>query len=547
MSTNDAVFLAPEFKRRVPSLLAVNTFLVLGMIVLIVSSLLSEGTLGHYVIGVGVEFLLAFVAMFFIKAQKLSVRETLRLHWPGWKPLALSVVLAVGLWVLGVFFNVITSLVFGYVAPSVPDSYPQTLLESLAFLAGTLIAAPLCEEVMFRGYVQRAYGRSGPWTGILVSSVLFSVYHLRFQGLFALIPVAIGLGIVAWRSNSILPGIVLHAVYNSIASFLMLCGVFLPMQVFTALILGMVCLAVLFVPLAIAALWGLWQVTQPPRPQSLPRLTGFKRWIWLLPLAVLLAAYGYFGVFYEVMLGRFPEAFAVDSIDLQAPAGWESASRWSYGLYDALSKPVGQAECSLEPQAESFVFVCESHQEAFDNDLPIEGFLGLSDGGRDTSWSQNVTWSRNGGHLLTLEGDYKITDAALSWNLPSDGEPAVLSVSDADGDVKPVSISGEALFHGEWPWRLSALPFQIAYGGSLPLFWVDDAGQLQSSDAQIVVRGGEPTWTPAGIFITWKVTVTYVTLAGDEVELVAWYEADAPHTLVRYDDGVVSYLLEAVE
>ena len=43
---------------------------------------------------------------------------------------------------------------------------------------------------MFRGYVQRAYDRGKPLTGIMVGGLIFALYHLQFQGLFALLPVA---------------------------------------------------------------------------------------------------------------------------------------------------------------------------------------------------------------------------------------------------------------------------------------------------------------------------------------------------------------------
>jgi hypothetical protein len=55
----------------------------------------------------------------------------------------------------------------------------------------------------------------------------------------------------------------------------------------------------------------------------------------------------------------------------------------------------------------------------------------------------------------------------------------------------------------------------------------------------VVVRNAEPVWTPVGSFIAWRVTV------GDRQ--TAWYDAEAPHTLVRYDDGLVTYLLSDVE
>ncbi|NLE76941.1 MAG: hypothetical protein GX605_09345, partial [Chloroflexi bacterium] len=55
----------------------------------------------------------------------------------------------------------------------------------------------------------------------------------------------------------------------------------------------------------------------------------------------------------------------------------------------------------------------------------------------------------------------------------------------------------------------------------------------------VVVAGAEPMWSPAGRFVVWRVEV------GDQQ--VAWYDAQAPHTLVRYEDHGVTYLLTGVE
>jgi hypothetical protein len=98
---------------------------------------------------------------------------------------------------------------------------------------------------------------------------------------------------------------------------------------------------------------------------------------------------------------------------------------------------------------------------------------------------------------------------------------------------------------GEWPWRLSALPFQLAYSRESALLWpyrsvpdVDGRAPVRE-DAAVVVRTAEEITTPAGTFVTWRVTVgeTYT----------AWYTVEAPHHLVAFDDGMLNWRLTAVE
>ena len=91
------------------------------------------------------------------------------------------------------------------------------------------------------------------------------------------------------------------------------------------------------------------------------------------------------------------------------------------------------------------------------------------------------------------------------------------------------------------------LPFEIGYGSQLSFAWLDEGGAMQVSPAYVGVVGGEPVWTPAGAFVAWKVVLKYTPTAGEETTLAAWYTAEAPHMLVRYDEGGVSYLLAATD
>jgi membrane protease YdiL (CAAX protease family) len=257
-------------RRELPSLLVVNLYLVLGILIILVVGQFLEDLLPQYWMSIIAEFVLAGLALTFIRLEKLPVRETLRWRWPGWPALAASVALAVGLWIVGVGLNVITMLLFGYTTPMSPSAFPQAGGARWRWRWRPLWAAPLCEEVMFRGYVQRAYERWGGWVGVLVGGAIFALYHLRFQGVFALLPVSLALGTLAWRSRSLWPGILLHAVYNSIATLLLVGSSFLPLRVVGVLIALTVCGAVCADDtLTLLALWWLWRRNHPPaRPAS---------------------------------------------------------------------------------------------------------------------------------------------------------------------------------------------------------------------------------------------------------------------------------------
>lgn len=81
-----------------------------------------------------------------------------------------------------------------------------------------VIAAPLAEELLFRGFFITFVGRiTRPWIAAVISVVLFSVYHyLGFGlvgGLLMLFWVPLPTILFLWK-KSLYPGMIMHAINN---------------------------------------------------------------------------------------------------------------------------------------------------------------------------------------------------------------------------------------------------------------------------------------------------------------------------------------------
>lgn len=73
----------------------------------------------------------------------------------------------------------------------------------------------VCEEIMFRGYLQRSMEKSvGIWGGIIITGFLFGLYHLQITNLLPLAFLGIVLCYITYVSNSIIPAMVAHLVNN---------------------------------------------------------------------------------------------------------------------------------------------------------------------------------------------------------------------------------------------------------------------------------------------------------------------------------------------
>ena len=77
------------------------------------------------------------------------------------------------------------------------------------------LLAPFAEEVLFRGFLfQWLARRLGLWTGILVSSFLFAVFHWNLFGFANSFLLGIFAALLLRASRSLWPAIALHALWN---------------------------------------------------------------------------------------------------------------------------------------------------------------------------------------------------------------------------------------------------------------------------------------------------------------------------------------------
>jgi uncharacterized protein len=98
-----------------------------------------------------------------------------------------------------------------------PDlsAYPTTAYRVSVVIMGAVVSG-LVEEVAFRGYLQSGLERFGAGTAILITSVVFALFH-GVHGWQALLLLGPGLfiasvlfGMLAYHTGSIVPGIVVH-------------------------------------------------------------------------------------------------------------------------------------------------------------------------------------------------------------------------------------------------------------------------------------------------------------------------------------------------
>jgi membrane protease YdiL (CAAX protease family) len=162
--------------------------------------------------------------LWWLRRRGIPWREGLAWHWAGRRSLAwglggLAVFLAWA-WIISRLIPVTEAGTGGQSYP-----FPQVLLVFAGLLA-LWVAAIAGEEGMFRGWMQtQLEARGQVWLSILLPALLFGLRHLPldlYEGhaglagwsarLLELYGLALILGLVRWRTRSIAPTVVLHAV-----------------------------------------------------------------------------------------------------------------------------------------------------------------------------------------------------------------------------------------------------------------------------------------------------------------------------------------------
>jgi polar amino acid transport system substrate-binding protein len=165
--------------------------------------------------------------------QRVDVVRTFGLRWParpagrGWWPGAATIVGATlvgcGLFVVGAAAMLaIRGTDVSPEAKELADKLVAMMRETPPWLAWTLIALvpAVCEETLFRGWVQSALvggwpSRGRMLAGLLVQAACFAVFHLLPERMPQSFALGLAAGAIALATRSLLPAIVCHAAHNS--------------------------------------------------------------------------------------------------------------------------------------------------------------------------------------------------------------------------------------------------------------------------------------------------------------------------------------------
>jgi hypothetical protein len=115
--------------------------------------------------------------------------------------------------------NLVNILAIKYIfGKTLPNTMPgiTTWVDLVKGIMVIGMSAAVCEEVLFRGTIQRGLERLGAVKSIILTSFLFGLMHQDFQKLLGTFLLGAIIGFIVYRTNSLYGGMVAHFTNNSL-------------------------------------------------------------------------------------------------------------------------------------------------------------------------------------------------------------------------------------------------------------------------------------------------------------------------------------------
>jgi len=199
-------------------------FLLTGIVSIVLGPDTDQKLLVYTSIFIGQGFM-AVPLIIYLHKNKIQLVRALRLNPVSPRIIAGTVLIAIGTVFISEEFDRLME--FFIADPMAFDQIEQFLKidsfnSGIILFLGIAVFAPIGEELLFRGYLLQAL--ENHWQditrAILVTALAFAIIHLNPYWVIQAYLMGVVLGYLSWRTNSVLPAIICHGVYNALALLL---------------------------------------------------------------------------------------------------------------------------------------------------------------------------------------------------------------------------------------------------------------------------------------------------------------------------------------
>lgn len=193
-------------------------YLLAGILLLVVGTKVQKREL-YSGLAITEYLLILLPTILYIKLRGFSFKKVLKLNSITIKQAIITILVVIFSYPVGAFLNYVVIAILSKFVEVYPTSIPLPTNSHELFISFLLISlsAGICEEVMFRGMLMSSYERLGRNKAVLMSAILFGIFHFNVQNLLGPIFLGIVFGFIVYKTNSIFSSIIAHAANNSIA------------------------------------------------------------------------------------------------------------------------------------------------------------------------------------------------------------------------------------------------------------------------------------------------------------------------------------------
>ena len=208
-------------------LVVVVTFTLLIFVSGIFSRLIAAGRKEAFL----TEAFVIIPALFYVYKKGYSFKEIFRLNNVSSQAILYAVIIGVSFLMLSDEFDRLIRLVFPFPGGAADaETGMNELFKAnstyeflVIFISGVLMAG-IFEEMLFRGFLQKAFEREMDVTrAVFLSAFMFAFVHyiwvIWLWYLIQIIMLGVILGVLAWKSDSIYPAAAVHIVHNLISIY----------------------------------------------------------------------------------------------------------------------------------------------------------------------------------------------------------------------------------------------------------------------------------------------------------------------------------------
>ena len=163
--------------------------------------------------------------IYFLTIKEQPILESLRIKTVSLLTIKFTLIFSAGVLIV---FDTLDRIIHKFIPP--PDYIidlgeimrPDSTLGYIFLFLAVVIIAPIGEEIVFRGFLQRFLERywKDVTRAVLVTSLFFAMIHFNPFWTIQIYLLGVILGFLAWKTKSVIPSIILHIINNGSAFIL---------------------------------------------------------------------------------------------------------------------------------------------------------------------------------------------------------------------------------------------------------------------------------------------------------------------------------------